>query len=67
MPAARFELAAHVNVNINKPDSQQNKNPSPRQPGTRRDEIVTLTTDVRTSSDVRDTKGIQSCRHALPF
>ena len=42
MPAAGFELTAHVNVR--QPDSQPNKNPSPRQPGARRDEVVTLTT-----------------------
>ena len=42
MPASRFELAVHINVR--QPDSQQNKNPNPRQPGARRDEAVTLTT-----------------------
>ena len=43
MPAARFKLAAHINVR--QPNSQQNKNPSPRQPGARRDETLrTLTT-----------------------
>ena len=39
--AARFELAAYVNVN--KPDNRQNANPRPRQPGARRDETATLT------------------------
>ena len=34
---------------------------------TERDSLVQQTADVRTSSDVRDIKGIQTCRHALPF
>ena len=41
MAAARFELAAHVNVC--QPDSQQNKNPNPRQPDATRNKAVILT------------------------
>ena len=40
MAAARFELAAHVNVC--QPDSQQNKNPSPRQPDATRNKAAIL-------------------------
>ena len=39
--AARFELAAYVNVN--KPDNRQNANPRPKQPGAKRDVTATLT------------------------
>ena len=41
VPAARFELAAHVNVR--QPDSQQNKNPNPRQPDATRNKAAILT------------------------
>ena len=41
MAAARFELAAHVNVC--QPDSQQNKNPNPRQPDATRNKAAILT------------------------
>ena len=41
MAAARFELAAHVNVC--QPDSQQNKNPSTRQPDATRNKAAILT------------------------
>ena len=41
MAAARLELAAHVNVC--QPDSQQNKNPNPRQPDATRNKAVILT------------------------
>ena len=54
MPAARFELAAHVNVH--QPDSQQNKNPSPRQPDAIRDETVTLTTAAHWLRCLRSSK-----------
>ena len=40
MPAARFELAAHVNVR--QPDNQQNKNPNPRQPDATRNKAAIL-------------------------
>ena len=42
MPAARFELAAHVNAC--QPTSQQNKNPSPRQADATRNKAAILTT-----------------------
>ena len=45
--AARFELAAYVNVN--KPDSRQNANPRPRHPDARRDETATLTAAALTA------------------
>ena len=45
--AARFELAAYVNVN--KPDSRQNANPRPRHPDARRDETATLTAAAMTA------------------
>ena len=38
--AAKFELAAYVNVN--KPDIRQNVNPRPRHPDARRDKAATL-------------------------
>jgi hypothetical protein len=41
MAAARFELAAHVNVCF-QPDSQQNKNPDPRQPDATRNKAAVL-------------------------
>ena len=44
MPAARFELAAHVNVR--QPDSQQNNDPNPKQSDARRDEAVALATGI---------------------
>ena len=40
MAAARFELAAHV---VCQPDSQQNKNPNPRQPDATRNKAAILT------------------------
>ena len=40
MAAARFELAAHVNVC--QPDSQQNKTPRPKQPGATRNKTAML-------------------------
>ena len=40
MAAARFELAVHVNVC--QPDSQQNKNPNPRQPDATRNKAAIL-------------------------
>ena len=67
MPAARFELAAHVNVH--QPDSQQNKNPSPRQPDAIRDETVTLTTAahwlrcLRSSKSVAKHKEVRTAMH----
>ena len=41
MPAARFELAAHVNAC--QPTSQQNKNPNPRQLDATRNKAAILT------------------------
>ena len=73
MLAARFELAAYVNVN--KPDNRQNANPRPRHPDARRDETATLTAAAMTALiEVKQTclqstitKGVGTTMHGRGF